>query len=236
MTLVLLILAVVLVAVNAVGVVVTGGFADRGAMVSQVLGFAVIGPALLAAIFLVAKSNRTWRRYLAAFCVLSALVAGGKVMEMADATKPRPQQVVRATGSGATLAIPADWRTSERKSERQSIYVVSRLATEAVVVQSVPKAEAGLPFDKFAAAVLEQQRASPGFVAATEPGDCPMKADKCVAYEVRQRSGDTVVVQLMHVLESGAEYHVLVATTNEPLFERSKPRLKAIAASFTPGE
>ena len=235
MTVVLLILAVVLVAVNAVGVIMTGSFASRGAMLSQVVGFAVIGPALLAAIFLVAKSNRTWRRYLGAFCVLSALAAGANLMEVVESTKPKPQQVVRGS-AGATLAIPADWRTSERKSESQSIYVVSRLATEAVAVQSVPKAEAGLPFEQFAAALLEQQRTSPGFVGATEPGECPMKAEKCVAYEVRQRSGDTVVVQLMHVLESPAAYHVLVATTNEPLFERSKPRLKAIAASFTPGE
>lgn len=233
MTVVLALVAVVLMLVNAGSVILTGTFSDRGAMWSQVFGFAILGPGVLAALFLVARSNRNWRRYLMAFCVVSALAGATQFMEAVESTRPKAAHVVRATGSAATLSVPADWRSAERKTN-QAIYVVNRTSTEAVAVSSIPKAEAAQDFDAFVTQLLANQRGLPSFRGATGPVDCPTKAVRCQAHEIRHASGQTVVVSMLHVVESTGAYHVLIASTNEPLYARSKAQLAEIAASFDP--
>jgi hypothetical protein len=53
-----------------------------------------------------------------------------------------------------------------------------------------------------------------------------------VAYEIRHAVDETVTVQLVNFVEGRSEYHIVMAVTNQPLFERARPKLVEIMASF----
>ena len=233
--LLLLVAAVALVALNCIGDLMTStGYANRWSMASHLVSYAVLAPALLASIFLIAKANRTFNRFLAAFCALSALVVISNVTSVVkEAAAPKPPRVVSAEDSKAELTIPANWRISENKSAKQSIYVVDRMAVSAVVVFSAPKAGTPDEFEHLVAEALQQQReAKFPLVSLTGPGTCPISNARCVSYEIRQSAHDTVVVQLMTFVDGRSDFYVISASTSANLLDQEREVLTSIVASF----
>jgi hypothetical protein len=226
------IVVVVLVVANAVGAIMSShGFPDRGALVVHVAIYALLVPAVLASVFLVARSTRSFRRFLRAFCVLSALLAGGNFVRAAIELQ-KPPQVVSGTDSNVEITVPASWRTSERKNVSQSIHVVDPLAVSAVLVASLRKSETEASFEQFVASMLERQKTMNRLVALEGPRPCVIVAERCKAYEMRHEVDQAVSVQLVNFVDGRTDYHIVMAVANEPLFERARPRLVEILASF----
>jgi hypothetical protein len=226
------IVAVVLVVANAVGAVLNAhGFPDRNALAVQVAVYALLAPAALAGVFVVARSRRSLGRYLRAFCILSALIAGANFVRAAVELQ-KPPQVVSGTDSPVEITVPASWRTSERKNVSQSIHVVDPLAATAVLVASLRKSETEASFDQFVAAMLERQKGMKGLVALGGPQACAVASVPCAAYEIRHSNDDTVSVQLVNFVDGRTHYHIVMALADEPLLERARPKLVEIMASF----
>jgi hypothetical protein len=225
--------AVLLVVANMAGGLITSrGFEDPGAMVVHLLSYAILAPALLACIYLIPRANRTAVHFLKAFCTLSFLLAASTLYDFVTATAaPKPPQIISGTGSNVEVTVPASWRTSERKTEKQSIYVVDQFATTIILVTSLPKSETAQTFDEFVAAMLEQQHGDK-LLAQTGPGPCPIPTLKCAAYEVRRQVGETVTVQILNFVDGGADFHTVVAATSAAGFDRDKANLAKILASF----
>jgi hypothetical protein len=226
------IVAGVLIVANAFGaILISHGFPDRNALILHVGTYAVLVPAALAGAFLVVKSTRSLGRFLRAFCLLSALIAAGNFVRAAVELQ-KPPQVVSGTDSRVEITVPASWRTSERKNVSQSIHVVDPLAVSAVLVASLRKSETEASFDQFVDSMLERQNTMNRRVALQGPQPCVVASARCVAYEIRHAVDETVTVQLVNFVEGRSEYHIVMAVTNQPLFERARPKLVEIMASF----
>ena len=234
----LIALSAALVVVNALGRLMTSsGYMDRPTMIADLATYAVLAPALLAAIFLVARANRNLVRYLGAFCLLSGMIAILNLVSVVKgAAEPSQPKVVRSDESGVSVVVPPDWRISERKSQKQSIYVVDRLATSAVVVLSIPKSEFAGGLDQFAANFIEYQRQGKfATLSVAGPLACSIQGMRCVSYELRQQVGDSTIVQLATLVEGRSDFHQIAATTTVGLLDTERPVLAGIVSSFSEG-
>jgi len=198
------------------------GFSDVGILISYLLGGAILGPALVAALFCIPKSGRNNKRFFRVFNVvllLSIFGQAGQMARLAEVAERPPKKILGSSGR-VEVTVPETWVSEEVPNEDIVLYLKDGSGYLDIIVGYESAGIDRLDMEHYAQLMGNNfKRKIPDFESISKIERCESTKLECVYQIVYTSAGKKGTATILASLSGEEGYYNFIATTNPGLVE-----------------